>query len=353
MVVWELIESRMKILGAVNLLTAFPPLANALIISLYASDAREEAEVRGWPPEVYELVKNVKERVSYEAISEVLNRLSSNQDFIENLGYMVYYDLAEKSDKRLASTAYNFISALDDVGFNLSPHILCLDIGYAERLASLSGGPLEGLRAMDITFIVKIRSSYSSEPLEAGESESYDIYVCSPKWVTGVKEKIYKLIEHTPDSSLEDVKQLLLGILDSNRRLYSYLRLAYAKGAMVAWRLRGLVKTLPGRIETVRPLLDVPFEDSIPAINYSLREVVVKAMDSIREGSLAGDAAAREAWMIEDIPLIYSNNVKEAIVKLREHNDKELLKALAERLNARIESVAEGYYKLVLGGSVE
>jgi hypothetical protein len=162
MTIWELVMSRMKVLGAINILSAFPPLANAIVISLYASDVGEEAEVRGWPPEVYEFMRSLKARAGYEVISEVLSRISEHPEFLEHLGLMVYHDLLNRGEQ--AVHVFNYISSLEDVGFNLTPHTLCLDQGYVERLLDLTGGSIRDLRALDIAFIATVRSRYGGEP---------------------------------------------------------------------------------------------------------------------------------------------------------------------------------------------
>lgn len=349
MAIWGFVEARMKILGAVNLLTAFPPLANAMVIALHAADVREEASIRGWPSEVYEFMRSVRERIGLELISEVFSRLLSNNDFVENLGDIVYYDLLERGDSRLTVSAYNYISSLEDIGFKLAPHVICVDEDYAAKLVDLTGGSIRDLRALDLAFISRIKSRYGVEPLEEGV-ESYEAYVCSPEWITRIKGKIGKLLK--PNSENTDFKQLLSDLLKSNRRLYSYLKIAYTKGARVAWERRNLVKTLPGRIETLKPILEVASEDSIPILNYSLEDIISKAMSEI-EGELTAEACSNNAHhdysvvILENVPSLEREELGRVLVKLRDPVDLEILKALAHRLGVEIE-LSGGCVKLGL-----
>jgi hypothetical protein len=349
MTVWELVMSRMKVLGAINILSAFPPLANAMVISLYASNIEEEAEIRGWPSEVYELMKSLKMRAGYEAVSEILSRLSEHPDFIEHLGLMIYHDLLGKHVQSIAT--FNYISSLGDVGFNLTPHTICLDKGYVERLLGLSGGSISDLRVLDIAFMVEVRRRYGGEPLE-GVEEGFDTYVCSPKWIPMVRDRVLKAIkaDYSEESKLAEC--VLLDLLGSNRRLYSYLKLAYVHGVRVAWENRSLVQWLPGSLESLKPFISLTTPDSIPAINYALRDVVLKSIDSI-EGKLLGEGGKERvnAIILEALPTHYIARPREAlIVKPRRPEDLELAKLAAAKLGLEVATVEEGYISLKPGG---
>jgi hypothetical protein len=349
MTVWELVMSRMKVLGAINILSAFPPLANAMVISLYASNIEEEAEIRGWPSEVYELMKSLKMRAGYEAVSEILSRLSEHPDFIEHLGLMIYYDLLGKHVQSIAT--FNYISSLGDVGFNLTPHTICLDKGYVERLLGLSGGSISDLRVLDIAFMVEVRSRYGGEPLE-GVEEGFDTYVCSPKWIPMVRDRVLKAIKADYSEESKLAERVLLDLLGSNRRLYSYLKLAYVHGVRVAWENRSLVQWLPGSLESLKPFISLTTPDSIPAINYALRDVVLKTIDSI-EGKLLGEGGKERvnAIILEALPTHYIARPREAlIVKPRRPEDLELAKLVAAKLGLEVAMVEEGYISLKPGG---
>jgi hypothetical protein len=349
MTIWELVMSRMKVLGAINILSAFPPLANAMVISLYASNIEEEAEIRGWPSEVYELMKSLKMRAGYEAVSEILSRLSEHPDFIEHLGLMIYHDLLGKHVQSIAT--FNYISSLGDVGFNLTPHTVCLDKGYVERLLDLSGGSISDLRVLDIAFIVEVRSRYGGEPLE-GVEEGFDTYVCSPKWIPMVRDRVLKAIKADYSEESKLAERVLLDLLGSNRRLYSYLKLAYVHGVRVAWENRSLVQWLPGSLESLKPFISLTTPDSIPAINYALRDVVLKTMDSI-EGKLLGEGGKERvnAIILEALPTHYIARPREAlIVKPRRPEDLELAKLAAAKLGLEVATVEEGYISLKPGG---
>jgi hypothetical protein len=348
MTIWELVMSRMKVLGAINILSAFPPLANAMVISLYASNIEEEAEIRGWPSEVYELMKSLKMRAGYEAVSEILSRLSEHPDFIEHLGLMIYHDLLGKHVQSIAT--FNYISSLGDVGFNLTPHTVCLDKGYVERLLDLSGGSISDLRVLDIAFMVEVRSRYGGEPLE-GVEEGFDTYVCSPKWIPMVRDRVLKAIKADYSEESKLAERVLLDLLGSNRRLYSYLKLAYVHGVRVAWENRSLVQWLPGSLESLKPFISLTTPDSIPAINYALRDVVLKSMDSI-EGKLLGegDKERVNAIILEALPTHYIARPREAlIVKPRRLEDLELAKLVAAKLGLEVAMVEEGYISLKPG----
>ncbi len=342
MTIWELVMSRMKVLGAINLISAFPPLANAMVLSLYASNVKEEAEVRGWPSEVYEFMEGVRRRIGYEVVSEVLSRLSEHLDFVENLGYMIYYDLLGRSE--LATTAFNYVSSLEDIGFSLAPHITCLDQGLAERVVSLSGGSILDLRALDLAFIVKVRSRYGGEPVE-DVGEEYDIYTCSPSWIIKVRDKVLKAVNIDYDEEFRLVKQTLLDLIRSNRRLYAYLKLAYTHGARVAWEKRTLVNVLPGRLESLNPLISLATENSIPAINYTLKDTTLKAMDSVERELLKGGYSEEgdEVIVLEALPTLYTAKPGEVFtVKPINQDDVRLAELIASKLG--LEVVAEGAY---------
>jgi hypothetical protein len=347
MTIWELVMSRMKVLGAINMLSAFPPLANAIVISLYASDVGEEAEVRGWPPEVYEFMRSLKARAGYEVISEVLSRISEHPDFVEHLGLMVYHDLLNRGEQ--AVHVFNYISSLEDVGFNLTPHTLCLDQGYVERLLDLTGGSIRDLRALDIAFIATVRSRYGGEPWEW--EERLDIYICSPKWMPVIKDKVLKAIKADYEEQSKLVESTLEGLLESNRRLYAYLKLAYTHGVKVAWENRSLVNMLPGSLETLKPLISLPTPDSIPAINYALRGGVLKAMDVV-EGRLLGGASGGgvNVIIVEALPTHYIAGVKgDIVVKPRGHDDVELARLMASKLGLEV-AIEGDYIRLKPGG---
>jgi hypothetical protein len=202
---------------------------------------------------------------------------------------MIYHDLLGKHVQSIAT--FNYISSLSDVGFNLTPHIVCLDKGYVERLLDLSGGSISDLRVLDIAFIVEVRRRYGEEPLEDVE-EGFDTYVCSPKWIPMVRDRVLKAIKADYSEESKLAERVLLDLLESNRRLYSYLKLAYVHGVRVAWENRSLVQWLPGSLESLKPFISLTTPDSILAINYALRDVVLKTMDSI-EGKLLGGTAKR------------------------------------------------------------
>ena len=338
--------SRMKVLGAVNILVAFPPLANAIVISLYASNAREEAEVRGWPSEVYEFISNLRRSVGYDVISEVLSRISSNPDFVEHVGLMIYHDLLGRSE--LAVSAFNYVSTLEDVGFGLAPHITCLDQSYVERLLDLSGGSISDLRVLDLAFIVKVKSEYGEE-LGEDVGERFDSYVCSPSWIIKVKERISKAVRVGNGEESKLASQALIELMRSNRRLYAYLRLAYTHGVKIAWENRVLVKVLPGSLESLKPFINIATEDSIPAINYALRSIVLNTMDSVEKAFLGDSEGEVNAIPLEALPTLYiSRPGGTFIVKLRDPGDVDLAKLIATRLN--LKAIAEGEYIKIKAG---
>ncbi len=102
-----------------------------------------------------------------------------------------------------------------------------------------------------------------------------------------VRDKVLKAIKADYSEESKLAERVLLDLLESNRRLYSYLKLAYVHGVRVAWENRSLVQLLPGSLESLKPFISLTTPDSIPATNYALRDVVLKTMDSI-EGKLLG-----------------------------------------------------------------
>ncbi len=350
MTIWELVMSRMKVLGAINILSAFPPLANSMVISLYASDMVEEAEIRGWPSEVYEFMRSVKARVGYEVISEILSRLSEHPDFIEHLGLMIYHDLLDRREQ--AVTVFNYISSLEDVGFNLTPHTVCLDQGYVSRLLDLSGGSISNLRALDIAFIVKIRDVHGGDPVENVE-ENFETYICSPTWMPKVRDKVLRAVKIDESREFKLAEELLTKLLEFNRRLYSYLKLAFTHGARIAWENRTLVQELPGSLASLKPLINLATPDSVPAINYALRDIVLKVMGAIEEKLVGGGSGEKEKAgiiILEALPTHYRANPRGVLrIKPRSFEDVELAKLIASKLNLEV-TVEEGCIVLKPGG---
>lgn len=348
---WELVEDRMRVLGAVNLIVAFPQLANAIIVSRLSSNPSEEFRLRGWSDEVLRAMEVLNSKISLGLLSELVNRLSNNNMFLENLSDILYYEVYIRGVD--ARSIYNYLSALGDLGEAISPHVICLDEELAGRILDITKGSITDLKSLDVAFTYKASVKHG-EPVEE-ETVEFS-YLCSPEWTVKFKDKVYRLAAPGPET-LEELKSLARSLIENNRKMYSYLKLIAKLGVKRAHKLRGLIEPIPGIIESVKGVAAIETPDSVPAFNYSISGGLLEAMRYVEENIIKslGAAAPEGAPLVfvEDVPALIGDNITKEfnVISLNRDEDK-IVMSIIEKAgkNANIE-VSERLLKITVRGA--
>lgn len=274
-----MLERDMRIAGAVNLLTSFPPLANALIIARYAWQPLEEARLRGWPEGVVDTVREVLSRAPEEVIELVLSRLERVEWFAANYSDMVYHDAVK--GVVAAEAAYNYLRGLEDLGVRMYRRVLCIPLGLAGELARLGGSGFDEIRRADIAFLARVYPETDEDEPEYGEWEDY---ACSPRWALKAIDRLSALMEGGGESvaKLESTLRRLLE--EGNSRSYAFIRAALLAGVKATLSIQGLLEKYEGEVEDVEGLLSL--KAGIPALNYSLRRLAIEALRRVEAGIL-------------------------------------------------------------------
>ncbi len=277
----------MRLAGAVNLLTSYPPLASAILVARYSWSPWREAELRGWPGQVVELVREVLARAPEPLVEEVLARASSSGWFAANYADMVYHDVAKGVVS--AEAAYNYLRGLADFGSRLYRWTLCITTRHAEALASLGGAGLDDIRRADLAFIARVYPDRDDdEPEQSGAEE----YACSPQWALGAAERLAALLaEKAPRGARLSAEvdalasRLETTLREDGRRAYAFARAVVHAGPVAAWGLRNALEAFEGRITGVKGLVDL--EPGLPAVNYAAAPLALMAFQSLEAPRLA------------------------------------------------------------------
>ncbi|MDM7275847.1 MAG: hypothetical protein P3X22_007040 [Thermoprotei archaeon] len=332
---WELVENRMRVLGAVNLIVAFPQLANAIIVSRLSSNPSEEFRFRGWSDDVLRAMEILNSKISLGLLSELVDRLSSNNMFLENLSDILYYELHVRGAD--ARGVYNYLSALDDLGENISPHVKCLDEDLAKRILNLTGNSIVELKSLDVAFTYKTSIGHG-EPVDVETIEFS--YACSPSWMVKTRDRIYKLVTLN-SKTLEESRNLVENVIRGNGKMYSYLKLIVNLGVKKAYKLRNLLEPIPGTIRSVSDIVNIETPDSIPAFNYSVKDGLLEAMRDLEKkiiGSL--DITISEnvpLALVEDVPaLIGDGSINEFNIARINGDEDRIVKSIAEKAGKNV-----------------
>lgn len=120
--------------GVVNLISAFPQLASAILIDKYALSPSVEVEIRGWPREVREAARRVNESLDWAFIEGILGYASRGL-LSDSYAHILYHDAAAGAVK--PSLLYNYLSLLFDVGGELYKFVWCVEASLARATPAL------------------------------------------------------------------------------------------------------------------------------------------------------------------------------------------------------------------------
>lgn len=182
----------LAIRGLVNLISAFPQLASAILIDRYALSPASELEARGWPPEVGEAARKVNRFLDWTLLERVLT-VASKGLLAESYAYILYHDAATGIVK--PPLVYNYLSLLFDLGGEMYKFVWCVGENLARASVGLTGGSLDELRRVDALFVHVVHS-----PFEGDEAEEtgFEYYTCTPSWAEGALGLLEKLATDTP-----------------------------------------------------------------------------------------------------------------------------------------------------------
>ena len=266
----------LRLKGILNLITAYPPLATALIISKFASSPWSEYRVRGWPPSLYISIRKFIEAVDWQVIREVLSNLVSSKMFIENYNSIVFYDAYSKRVD--AVSVYNISSLLRDFGFKLAKFVKCIDLEFLREYSEFTGSSIEDARRADIVFY------YKETPSDA-EEEDVEEYACAPVWVDTTPDSLKEIVVEKVSVSSK-LEEAIRGLREGNPRLYAYLKLAVFSSPQRAYTESTLLEKLPGTWGSIDRILLVRGPGKRPIVDYATILALKNVFRRIAEESI-------------------------------------------------------------------
>ncbi len=204
--------------GVVNLISAFPQLASAILIDRYAFSPSVELEIRGWPREVGEAARRVNESLDWALLEGILSSASRGL-LSDSYAYTLYHDAATGAVK--PSILYNYLSLLFDIGGELYRFVWCVEASLARAAAGLVGGSLEELRRVDALFIHVLQGPVDEDEPEEAELE---YYACTPSWASRALGLLEKLATAAP--GIGDPAPTLSRLRSLDPATYLLLRMA-------------------------------------------------------------------------------------------------------------------------------
>ena len=278
-----------KVKGAANLISAFPQLASAILIERYALSPSQEAELRGWPPEVIEAVRRLLMGLEWDVVEDVLTNAYKGM-LGDSYSYTIYHDAATGMVK--PATLYNYLSLVFDFGTEMYRFVKCIRLDAAKRAVLLADDSIDSLRRVDAAFIHLLTEPTDEDEPDSGMAE---LYACTPIWASRAIRLIERLAAAAPNAPRIDV--VASELREKDPATYLLLRMA---SYIPAPRAVECIHKLFGdwfKSSVVGGLLE--WAGEIPVLNYAAIPRLRQAIKAVEKDDIAIGEGVQASWSDE------------------------------------------------------